>query len=262
MANNLVDYVAKMQQDAQEYASEEVVPSGFISTQSGVLSLGDTPLPGNQMAVIVLDAIHENTMYDEDYDPDDPSPPICFALDRRSAEMAPHPSMKGSDYFFPQSEDCESCQFNEWGSADKGRGKACQNRRRLMVIPAGVSAQEDGEWVVDLFDEDKAFTESDMAMMKLPVTSTKNWAKYVASLNTSVKRPPYGVVTLIWLEPDPKTQYKVCFEMIEQVPDNFLPAIMSRAEEARERIEKPYDEPDQEENKGSRGVRRSLKKHR
>lgn len=261
MANDLINYAEQMKQDAQGYADEEVVASGFISTKSGVLSWGDTPLPGNQMAVIILDAIHENTIYEDDYDSEKTSPPICFALNRRERELAPHPSMKGSKHFFPQNEDCFTCPFNEWGSADKGKGKACQNRRRLMLIPAGVSMQEDGEWVVDLYDEDKAFTDSDMAMMKLPVTSTTHWAKYVASLNNSVRRPPYGVVTLIWLEPDPKTQYKVCFEMLEQVPDGLLPAIMSRHEESREKIEEPYSEPDQEDQKGRKGVRQSLKKH-
>jgi hypothetical protein len=64
--------------------------------------------------------------------------------------MGPHPSMQADANFQPQSDLCKTCEHNQWGSADKGRGKACQNRRRLTMIPAGVFMPKRGSRDFDL----------------------------------------------------------------------------------------------------------------
>src|ERR1700761_5118895 len=136
---NLVNYNEKWAQQAAQYAEQEKLVGGtFISTRGGTLSIGEEVLPGNQMVVIVLDVVNENTFYDNKFDPDNRQPPLCYAFGRSADEMAPHESMQVDlEYFQPQAETCSVCPHNAWGSAEKGRGKACQNRRRIALIPAG-----------------------------------------------------------------------------------------------------------------------------
>ena len=258
MSNDLINYEEQMAKDAGDYASTETVRSGFISTASGTLSWGDTPLPGNQMVVVIVDYMNENALYDGSYDADNKAPPVCFALGRNADDMEPHDVVVNStDHFMPQDDEdspgCANCAFNEWGSADKGRGKACKNVKRLAVVPAGKVTNDKGEWVIDLYDGPNVYDKTDMAILKVPVTSVKEWAKYVSSLNSSIRKPPYGVVTLVTLVPDAKTQFKMQFEMLEEVYDDQLPSIMARRNDCLAALNEPYSEPKADkERKGGR----------
>lgn len=235
---------------AQEYASGERVTGAFISTRGGVLTFGEEALPGNQMCVIVLDAVQERTYYTEGYDPsrEVALPPVCYAFKRPEDEdeMAPHPSMQADlTYFQPQNDICRTCPMNDWGTSDKGRGKACTERRRLALIPAGYYTPVRGSRDFDLhFIEDPDhYASADIAFLKLPVTSVKDWARYVTQLGSSLRRPPLAVATRIYLEPDPKTQFRVKFEMIEELPDTMFEVIMKRHEEAKASIIFGYPPP-------------------
>lgn len=249
MANEVQKYDEKFAADAAEYASEERTGGSFLSTRGGVLSFGEEELPGNQICAVILDAVRENVYYADRFDPDKLMPPVCYAFGRSESEMAPHPSMQASDYFVPQNEQCQGCPQNEWGSARVGRGKACGNRRRLAVIPAGFYKKRKGsrDFDLEIFEDPEHYQEADMAFLKLPVTSVKEWSKYVSQLSANLRKPPYAVITRIYLEPDPKSQFKVKFELIEELPEDLAPTIMQRHEEAQENIITPYSPPDPED---------------
>lgn len=214
----------------------------FFSMQGGQLKFNDNPVPNNQMAVIVLDHVLENVFYDGDYDPSNPAPPTCFAFDREETDMAPHEVVVAAGQ--AQSEACRDCPMNQWGSADKGRGKACRNTRRLAMIPAGTL---DANGRFSAFDDEDHFASANEAYMRLPVTSVKGWASFVKQVAGTLRRPPHGIFTKIRLEPDPKTQFRVVFEPIAQVPNNLLATIMKRHEASRSTIEFPYMIEEREE---------------
>lgn len=246
MSNDLVNYDEKWAALAEEYAAEEQSGGQFISTKSGVLSFNDEELPGNQMCVIVLDAVRENTYYADAWDPDNVVPPKCYAFGRGNETMAPHESMaKHLDWFEPQHEECAGCPRNEFGSAATGRGKACGNRRRLALIPAGFYAKKpkSRDFELELFDDPKHYREADMAFLKVAPTSTKEWSKYVTQLSAQFRKPYFAFMTRIWLEPDAKSQFRTCFEMIEELPMDLAPAIEMRVDEARKTIVQPYAPP-------------------
>lgn len=231
---------------AQQQADEEQSGGMFITTKGGVLSFNDEELPGNQMCVIVLDAVRENTYYPDKFDADNVVPPKCYAFGRGNEDLAPHESMaKHLDYFEPQAEECSACPLNEFGSADIGRGKACRQRRRLALIPAGFYSKKpkSRDFDLELFDNPKDFQSSDIAFLKIPVTSVKRWSQYVTQLSAQFHRPSFGVITRIWLENDSKTQFKVNFEMIEELPNDIAPIIFARNEEAKKSIITPYQPP-------------------
>lgn len=247
------------QQAAIAAGMEENTASGqFFSLKSGILSFNDSPLPNNEVAVIIVDHVLENVFYEGAYDPEDPVGPTCFAFGRSETNIAPHHNVVEAGQF--QCETCADCENNEWGSADKGRGKACRNTRRLALIPAGTINDKTG--VFEHFEDVDHYESAAIAFMKLPVTSVKGFSAFVKQVTSALKRPPHGIFTRIKVVPDASTQFKVIFEALGQVPNDLLGAVMKRHEEAEGVIEFPYElnDPDAASKKPARGKKAPAKK--
>lgn len=251
--NALVDISKKWEAQAVKAAAEVPATGGtFLSTKAGILSYGDEVMPGNQVCVIILDAVLENTAYAAKFDENNPQPPVCYAFGRldEQKEMAPHPSMEAfPEHFIPHAESCGVCPLNEYGSADTGRGKACQNRARLALLPAGYYSPKRGsrDFDLEVFTDPAHFKTADIAHLKLPVLSVKNYFKFVADVAAAHRRPPHGVIARVYLEPDAKAQFKVCFEMLEEVPDALAEIVMARNEEAMAQKIGGYKPPQEKE---------------
>ncbi len=81
------------------------------------------------------------------------------------------------------------------------------------------------------------------------------------SSKASHRRPPYGVIARITVVPDAKAQFKVEFEMLEEVPDELAEIVMARnAQQVEAKIggyQPPQEKPQQEKKAGSlKGLRR------
>jgi hypothetical protein len=243
---------------ANEYADEEKHSGGqFISTAGGILKFGEDEMPNNQMLVIITHAVREHTFYQHAYDPEHSEPPVCYAFGESEREMEPafdliEKADPQETWFVPQAETCGECKWNEWGSAEKGAGKRCQQRRRLALIPAGLIEydRKSKTYEEELFDDERDLAESDMAFLKIPVTSVKNWSKYVQALARNPGRPPYGVITRISIERHPKFQFEMKFEMVDVVPDHLAQIVYERNQEAREDLIQPYLPPQKDSAKG------------
>ena len=74
---------------------------------------------------------------------------------------------------------CNSCQMNEWGTAEDGRGKACKNMHRVYIL-------REGEMLP--------------LLLTLPPTSLKNLSDYIALRVVSKGMRSYGVVTKVSLK--------------------------------------------------------------
>lgn len=241
MANEVALYEQQWAEQATELATNERVTGALtFSTRGGQLMLGEERMPGDQVCVIILDFFRLNTFYGQRFDADTPMPPVCYAVGKTEEELGPHHTMQQDlNYFQPQNDPllygaCHTCPLNQWGSADQGRGKACQNRRELILLPAGFyqPRQRSRDFDLQLFDDPAHFQTADTARIRLPVTSVNNWARYVNMVSGQFRRPPAGVVTRIFLEADQKTQYKVNFEVVEAVPDSLAGLIIARQQQA------------------------------
>lgn len=208
----------------------------FFSLRGGILSFNDQAMPNNEMAVVILDSIMENTFYEGKFDPNEMTPPTCFAFGRDDATMAPHETVKalGQD----QHEQCQGCPMNAFGTAETGKGKACSNKRRLAMIPAG-EFNRSGDFTA--FEDVDQFSKSPIAMMKLPTMSVRGYAAYVKALAGTLNRPPFAVFTKVKVVPDAKSQFRVIFEALEPAPNTLLPTLFKRNKEAVASIESPYD---------------------
>lgn len=199
----------------------------YISTRGGQLKFNGADIPGNKMNVVILAHVIENALYTDRYDPDNPSTPSCFALGTDESEMGPHD--KSTE---PQADKCKGCPMNDFGSADTGRGKACKNTRRLALIP------ED-----DLGDIESA----EVAFIKVPPTSIKNWASFVKKAADTLDLPPIGLIAEISLTPDPKHQFHMNFKVVSEIDDGeVMSALLEKQKEVMTPLMAPY-EPREEE---------------
>lgn len=217
----------------------------FFSTRAGVLQFDDTALPGNQMCAIIASWCLENVYYAEAYDADNRTPPACFAFCKNpdeKDEMAPHEMVDTDDVFERQSDNCKDCEQNQWGSAAKGKGKACSNRRRLALIPAGTykPVGRGGGFELELIEDEDHFRTAEEAFLKVPVMSGKGFDAYVRDVADQLRRPLFAVYTRIYLTPDPKSQFKVNFELIEPVGNEMIPTLLERYRKSHETIDFPY----------------------
>jgi hypothetical protein len=222
----------------------------FFSMKAGQLKFDDVALPGNMMAVVVVGVAHENVYYEAKYDPDNKTPPTCFAfwketMDHDLDEMSPPATVDEEEVFERQSDYCKTCPQNEWGSAETGKGKACSNRRRLAVIPAGAykSAGKNKGFDLEMFTEAEQFKKSDLAYLKLPVMSVKAYSAFVREVSEQLGKPLWAVFTNVSVVPDDRSQFKVEFELIDEVPDEFMDVIFKRHKEAMDEVDFPYRPP-------------------
>lgn len=223
----LVNWDEKFAKYAQEGAAREaatVAGGNFMQTAGGILKYKDAAVPGNKMKVVVVNYAFENQLYKGKFNPSDPRSPDCYALAMADIELAPHENVEE-----PQNEVCEGCPMNEWETADNGIGKACKNIRRLALISAG-----------DLESSDTVEA-SEIALLRIPVTSTKAFASYIRQLSEVMKRPAFAVVTEISVEPNPKTQFLISFKFVEMINDQELfEALIAKQELAIKKLLTPY----------------------
>lgn len=230
----LMRWDEKLAKDADIAANMEANAGGgqFFSLKSGVLSWQDAPLPDNQMAVIILDHIFETTYYAGAYDQEDPQGPAAFAFGRDEKTLMWHkdslPEFAGKL--------CSESEVCQWGTADKGRGKAAKETRRLGMIPAGHFKNGKFELIKDV----SHYADTPVGYMKLPVTSVKGFAGFVKQVAGTLRRPPHGIISKVKVVPDANSQFKVLFEPLQNVPDEFMDVIMKRREEVMQAIEFPY----------------------
>jgi hypothetical protein len=233
---NWNEELAKMAQVSAGIEASVGLGGNYIKTRGGQLEYNGGIIPDNKMNVIILDHVLENAFYQGRFDPENPQPPVCFAIGRDSKTMEPHEN--SSDR---QSDACEGCPMNEFGSADTGRGKACKNTRRLALLPE--DALENVE-------------DADVAFIKVPVTSVKAWAGYVRQLADTLKRPTLGVITQISLTPDPKTQFKMNFKLMGTIDDgDVIGELIAKRQSAEAVLTAPYSPPEDDAQPAKRPAR-------
>ena len=212
---------------AEASAVEQMGALPKFVAKAGSLFFNGDPVKGNKVNVIVLDSLFENVLYEGEYDPKQYEPPTCYALGHDEVSLKPHDRVEK-----PKHTSCKGCPFNEFGSSQKGdgKGKACKNTRRLLLLPAD-----------DL--SEATIAKAATAYMAVPTTSLKMWAAFVKGCASVMKRPPFAVVTEISVTPDPKTQVKVHFNHLTNLTNEQIQAVMKRREQEKEALLFTYSAP-------------------
>lgn len=204
-------------------AEQASLQTTFLSTKGGTLTYRGDPVANNKLACVILTGPIERLYYSSRYDPTKIVPPDCFAIGASATEMAPAAGAPK-----PQHSKCEGCPMNEWGSSPTGgKGKACRETRRLLLVPA------------DAISTAEAVKSAEVAALRPPVTSLKNYANYVQTVAATLKRPPLAVISEISVAPDAKTQFKVNFSMVKPIEDTGV--IQALIERSKEELEKAIE---------------------
>lgn len=218
--------------------------SSFIGMQklgvkNGILTVDDVPVPGNELSVITLCAVHHNTWYENAYNANVKTIPACYSFgdhtaDDPEATMAPHEAS-----LQPQGDAdglCAGCELNKMGTADTGKGKACKNTRHIALVTS------------DAAESPEAITAAEVRVLSVPVMSVKFWAAHVKRMNEDLKRPYWGVITRVKVVPDPKSQFLVKFEFEANVEFDgpLYKAFQAKIESIWPELTAPYQEPKEE----------------
>lgn len=165
-----------------KYATDDIArePAGTgtqISVRGGKFQYQGAVLEA-PMHVVILDDVFENAWYDSPFDPDNPTPPACYAVNSVREDIAP-----AEDSPKPQADTCAECEFNKFGSAERGKGKACRNGRKAAII----SADEIGDV--------EEIQKSEPAFIKISPTGLRLFAGYKKKIQKTLKLPLFAVVT-------------------------------------------------------------------
>ena len=138
-------FLAKNSKAANPFAAA-VTSTGFpvISTKGKVFHVirgddrqlitkdGEEPASALEVIIVGINPNRSKTYYEETYsEGNSDNKPTCYSLKGDRPE---------EDAVEPQAKSCAVCPKNQWGSriSDNGsKGKACSDRMRLAVVPAG-----------------------------------------------------------------------------------------------------------------------------
>lgn len=173
----------------------------YIGTRGGIFNFNDEEIE-ELPPVLILGAVFDNVYYEGDYDADNPVGPVCFAIAEEEKLLAP-PESLGDDRQCMQTDPaggvCSGCWANAFGTADRGKGKACKNTRRLALLPADDLSL-------------KGLRQVEGAMLRIPVTSVKQYSTFTNKVTKAMGIPLFMLPARINIEKDAKTQMKVTFE--------------------------------------------------
>lgn len=220
-AKDVIDKRMQEQLERQAKAAQALRTSGaFITFKNANLKVDGHPVANNELHVRVLAAVPERAWYDGPYDPDNAQVPACYALD--SGE--PHPEAMD-----PQSDTCMSCSKNKWGTAPPrpgsnvpGKGKACREGARVIVIPAG-----------------QPLKTAAMYTAKVPVTSLAAIQNYIGRCSDSGHLSGEFVGVMSVTE-DKRTFFKVHLSIKEHTADLDRALLLMKQDEAYQLAMQPY----------------------
>lgn len=178
---SLVQYEEQLKRELAQLRNNVEAPgSNRISTKGKVFTLpGGKSSPG-PLRVIVLDFIGLNQYWSGPYNANQRAPADCQALNRVLKELAPDPALSPK----LQHKTCEGCPKNQWNTGANGKGKACKNERKLLIMAPDFTAQTEPMTII------------------VSPTGIKHWDKYVRDLASDHGVMPVQVITDISFEPN------------------------------------------------------------
>lgn len=192
----------------------------MISTASGIFTIDGQKT--EDFEGVILDLCNVKTYYAKAWTKDSADSPDCYAVARDIDELAPHKNVKK-----PICTSCAECRWNKFGTAVQGRSKMCADRIRLHII----KPTEVGEQIVEPYT------------LSVPPTSLKafaNYAKGIEDLGLCLQ----VVRTTFHIERDDDTQFRLSFDMADQLEDEQAGQMLDLAERVGDAVLAPFpDKP-------------------
>lgn len=173
-AGNIVSIQEALKAQAGDIAGRIAPASGnkIRVSQSKEFVLPDGTKTRDPLQLVIVDFVTTHAFYETAFDKDNIVPPGCFAIGVNPKDMTPSANSPNQ-----QSDSCQGCPMNEFGS--NGKGKACSNNRLLAVLPPDA-------------DED-----TPIWLLSVSATALKAFDGYVQSVVRVFGMPPVSVVTTV-----------------------------------------------------------------
>ena len=203
------------QLERQALAAQGLRTTGaYISFKNANMKIDGAPVPNNMVDVRVVAIVPERTYYAGEFDADQAQVPDCYSLDDPNQH---HPEASN-----PQSDNCKECPHNRWGSGPRGRGKACREGARVIVMPANVPLKSAALYTA-----------------KVPVTSLGTVTAFSARCSQAQKLSGEFVTVLSVVE-DKKSFFKVHLNIKEISTDLNIEELLAKQDQAYELAMQPY----------------------
>lgn len=225
------EFLKELASEAKDAAAAERPAVSKLGTAGGILKYGGDAVAGNNMDVVILYASYRNVWYSGAYQRDNVKNPDCFSLSETDEGMVPDPVVKN-----PPNGTCDGCPKNAWKSDVKadgsvGKGKACKESRRMVMMPAGALESVDG------------VRSAELAILDLPVTSAKNYGGLVNTVAATVGVPIWACVVNVKVQQHPKNQFEIVLTPLRVAPSKeIILALKERVADAKRIALEPYDE--------------------
>jgi hypothetical protein len=206
---------------AKQVKSAEYLGGGsnWISFKGGLVTVNGATSPDGRFNCVILAMMQERAWYEGEFDASSPQTPDCYGYgDSEGREpVTPHEKTKAV-----QNKTCKGCPHDEWGSAQRGRGKACRQGVRLALVPA----TPDG-------------VEGPVYFARVPPTSIKNVKGWLTALGDT---PSFAVLTEIQVKPSAENMFDVLLTPKADIPAAFQGAILEKLDAAETELRQPYPE--------------------
>lgn len=158
---------------------------------------------------VIVGFVYSNNYYDTEYMPGVYNPPKCFAI-----SLTPRGAVPSKQIVKPECYECDKCWANQFGS--KGRGKACQNRMQIAVLPADA----DGD--------------TNLHVLDLSPTAIRPFNNFLSSAVRQLQILPQMMSVMV--EADRAVKWDaLTFSNPEPIQDQgFVKMVLSRRDEARD----------------------------
>ncbi len=179
MAKALANVDAELEAEAANIAATISAPSSNrIKTTDKVFKLPDGQVLPAPITVVIVDYLSRNMYYDKPYNAANPTDPVCWAINKIPADLAPDAKVGA-----PMNATCNGCVYDEFGSSPTGGGKACKNSRLMAVI-------------LPTMKDDKIYT------IEASPTAIKAFDAYVGTVAKLHNAPPIRVTTDLSFHPE------------------------------------------------------------
>lgn len=221
------DWEKDLVNKAKDAKAAEVTGIPQIKHRGGFLKIDDKKVEGNKLQCAVVCYGLTKKFYAEAFDPDaaEGQTPVCYAFGLPTpgaeGEMVPHPAAPEK-----QAERCTGCPHNKFGTAEKGRGKRCNDVRKLIVI-------------LENKDPDSV-AKAQVRQIEVPKGSLRNWGNYLKSLDDVSPYGVQGVLTQIGTEPQENGGYTLTFSAVDKLAKDFVRAIYARASQLTPELSTPF----------------------
>lgn len=185
----LESWEQELADEAKDEKSRESVGVPRITHRGGEFKI-DNQTVGRSIKLAIVDFKMEKCYFGSKFDPQKPATPDCYAFGTNEAELvahegAPNPqntvTVKDADGVSRSSSPCTGCKHNVFGTAEIGRGKACKDYRRLLVISPVLD--KDGSVTLD----ENGVAKAEKRQLQVPPSSLKNWANYLSAIRDSTR---------------------------------------------------------------------------